>query len=89
MRLLKRYNKGTALFQQMSRSGQPASLEAWSSMAYLYTEVPREAYAALEHDQPMHKLCHAVVSTTSHGTKTNTDKLCCMKGSALYATEDI
>ena len=59
---------------------------------YIYTDVPSEAYAALEQDQPMHKLCHAVVSTTSHHTLSpmlTSVLLCYMKGSALATMEDI
>ena len=74
MRLFNRCNEGTIIFEQVSRSGHSATSPGALWPISVYTDVPSDAYAALEHDQPLHKLCIAVLSTTTHYAKSNADK---------------
>ena len=66
MRLLKKFNKGTAIFEQSSRSGHQSTSPSVHWPMYVYTDVPSDAYQAMGPGQNMHRLHNAVVVATAN-----------------------
>ena len=61
MRLLKRFTKGAAIFEQRARSGNAATSPGVQWPVYVYTDVPSAAHAACEQGHPAHSLQGAAV----------------------------
>ncbi|DBA66140.1 TPA: hypothetical protein ACH3X2_002616 [Trebouxia sp. C0005] len=65
MRLLKRFTKGAAIFEQRARSGNAATSPGVQWPVYVYTDVPSAAHAACEQGHPTHGLQGAAVIFTA------------------------
>ena len=73
MRLLKKFSKGAAMFEQSLRKGHAATAPGVSWPVYIYTDVPDEGSGAFAWGRPVHKLHNAVVSV-AQGVDTQVDK---------------
>ena len=65
MRLLKRFTKGAAIFEQFARSGNAATSPGVQWPVYIYTDVPSAAHAACDQGQPVHGLNSASVTSAA------------------------
>ena len=74
MTCLKRFTKGTALFEQSTRSGQLAASPSLSWPVYIFTDVPSGADQAFSSGQSMHRLHNAVVSSAAHDSDLESDE---------------
>ena len=61
MTCLRRFTKGTALFEQSARSGSKAASPSLHWPVYVFTDVPTGADQALNRGQSMHRLHNARV----------------------------
>ena len=74
MRLLRKFSKGAAIFEQPLCEGHAAIAAGVSWPVYIYTDVPDEGSTAFDSGQPVHKLHNATVVSVAQGIDTPVDK---------------
>ena len=62
---VEKFNKGTAIFEQSSRSGHQSTSPSVHWPMYVYSDAPSDAYQALNSGQNTHRLHNAVVVATA------------------------
>lgn len=88
MRLLKKFCKGAAIFEQSSRRGHVATSPGIDWPVYVYTDVPDEACKASSQGQPMHGLHKATVVAAARGAEFPVDKRLAMLFEGCFGGSD-
>ena len=77
MRLLKRFTKGAAIFDQCARSGHSSTSPGVPWPVYVYTDAPSAAHAACDQGMPLHGLHSAAVMSANACPEPLTSNLLC------------
>ncbi len=65
MRLLKRFNNGTQLFNAPTKSGKALAMSGVHWPVYVYTDLPADTVEITVHGTPLHRLHNATVHNDS------------------------